>query len=295
MKRSRDTVRRWRSCEALSLFSRMAKLTPLDEFSKILDCGINPNIYLYNLDERTSTRVTKSQVYWPTEYVLSLHRKHVLQSNTPELNTFQSSLSNWWHRTNWRKTLEDRPNNTYWTISSKSRRARPSISDGGYHQNILSTIYSEIFDSATKKLSNFRNVIDVRPSPFATWGLRLLRESDFGVFPTDKDSGYAIVTPRSRIHEVPLSRMKPPWYKEAIVTSDLLCGWTESYTKSVKLVCDTKHPIDRYEELRDENMQQHRDLLRALKSGLSSTPWSLVAQMNNTIKTHKKPRLCCSP
>ena len=170
----------------------------ISDFKVLLKCGkSSPDVYMWDAVNLTAHRPAASVLCWPVEFLLTLHRKHVLRTRkAPDLARVGQSLSNWYHRQKWKLFYAGEDTNR-WRHLRARRRITPACPHNvspqveAHLQYITNGIWQACRVARGRFFSHRHSTSNV--SDVHRLALDILKFGTVGILPADKDGGYCLV------------------------------------------------------------------------------------------------------
>ena len=204
-------------------FLRLLRGLPGEVILAAMECGQgSPGVYSWCHETGLRGMISPDEVAWPAEYVLRLHRKHILcWRKLPPLSQVGLALENWRQKIRWRERLGGLSGGAWASIITKKKQvtpcphlATPSLERD--MQSVIDAAFERCRRSRSQALRDTSQHSNV--SALVRWSLKLLRQSGFTALPTDKDAGYAVL-PNKELANMKLRLLESSCYEEFRVFS----------------------------------------------------------------------------
>ena len=219
------------------------------------------------------------ELAWDVEFLCRHHRKHIFSfTRKPSLEPVSRALLDLRHKVGWRQYFKERgkPMDEWRHIRSKPPRTVPYSGELDVStQSFIQDVYTEVWKAAV--LSKIRHRRPPQPA-LIRQGLLKIRAGLWGILPTDKDGGFAIMR-----------------------KSGIQFSFDDALQDQTKYkYIEYFDPVAVLEEYRDvareismygEDDPNHL-LFRHLVSSVHESPQKVVYRLGATAKTHKPAGSC---
>jgi hypothetical protein len=264
----------------VKLFVKTAMTLPIMEFVSLLDLGYTVSkLYLYDPDQLTAWRVPSGLLAWPAEFVACYHPKHIFApKRAPTLQHLSEQLNTFCNKVRWAYLFQNAPEDEFRYLRDR-RPTKPCPHPlPGPCDSLLVQAVHEVLDQGIRARTRAIKTRQFTRSRIIDIGLLYWKRSNWGLVPTDKDGGFAIVDKHKLQSSMTSMLDTSPNYirkhRSHLLHHDILAeyvGAVKSFTRN---------------EEDPSQLQLQRALLSSVRG---SSELSAFCKLQVTVKTHKNP------
>lgn len=256
----------------------MTRGMSMPELRLLLECARpDPNLSIWDPTQKTAIRPPPGLILWPVEFLLPLHRKHVLRGRqAPDLKDVSLAIANWYNKERWKIHFRGSEASPWWHLKQKRRLvphcpyAIPSREERDL-QELTHRVWQACRVARGRAYPDRRGISNV--SGIHSIALDLIKPGEIGVLPTDKDGGFALVRKDSLLAaQMDISGGQN--YEEIPCFSDTAQEYFQDYREIVMEVGRLKNDMS---------------FCNAVLSWAGGDSSRMVSKLKNTVKTHKSP------